>query len=109
VLEGNRNIPRIFESNRKTIGIRVPDNKIIRELVKMLGEPIISTSIHDDDELLEYTTDPDMIAEKWDKLVDIVIDGGPGGFEASTIVDCTGGGISIIRRGKGVEEVENLI
>lgn len=109
ILESNRNIPRIFENNRKTIGIRVPDHPIAIRLVQALGEPLISTSIHDDDALLEYSTDPMRIEEKWGNQVDMVIDGGPGGFQPSTIIDCTGGGVEIVREGKGAEEARTLI
>lgn len=109
ILESNRNIPRIFESNRKTIGIRVPNHPISLALVKALGEPLVSTSIHDDDEMLEYSTDASLIEEKWGNRVDVVIDGGPGGFEPSTMIDCTAGGIEIIREGKGLEEAKALI
>ncbi len=101
ILESGRSIPKIFSEKKKTIGIRVPDNNIARSIVLELGHPIIATSVHDDDEILEYTTDPFLIHEKFEKLVDIVIDGGPGGLEASTILDCTGDGIEVVREGKG--------
>lgn len=102
ILPANNNVPKIFKHRKKTIGIRVPDNIIIRQIVKELGNPIMSTSIHDqEDEIVEYLTDPELIYEKYESLVDAVIDGGYGGIEASTIVDCTGDGISIIRQGKG--------
>lgn len=104
ILEANKNIPRIFSSNKKTIGIRVPDNPITKRLIEELGCPMISTSVHDDDQLLEFSTDPERIHEKWEKLVDMVIDGGPGGFEVSTILDCTGGAVSLVRKGKGSVE-----
>lgn len=109
ILESNRNIPRIFESNRKTIGIRVPNHPISLRLVEALGEPLVSTSIHDDDAMLEYSTDAALIEEKWGNRVDLVIDGGPGGFEPSTMIDCTNGGIEILREGKGVDEAKALI
>lgn len=101
ILEANNNVPRIFHSRKKTIGIRVPDNNIPLEIVKMLGNPIMSTSIHDEDEIIEYTTDPEIIHEKYHKLVDIVVDGGYGDIEASTVIDCTGETPSLIRLGKG--------
>ncbi|MCC6599351.1 MAG: threonylcarbamoyl-AMP synthase [Crocinitomicaceae bacterium] len=101
ILEANRNIPKIFSSNKKTIGIRVPDNPITRMLVKELGSPIIATSVIDEDDIVEYTADPLLIHEKWERLVDLVIDGGPGGLEPSTIIDCTRGTPEIIRVGKG--------
>ena len=102
ILESGRAIPKIFSERKKTIGIRVPDNNIARSIVSGLGYPIIATSVHDDDELLEYTTDPELIHQKFEKLVDIVIDGGPGSFDASTILDCTGEEIKLVRQGKGV-------
>ena len=102
ILEAGRAIPKIFSERKKTIGIRVPDNNIARDIVKKLGHPIIAASVHDDDKLLEYTTDPEMIHEKFEKLVDMVIDGGPGSFDASTILDCTGDQITLVRQGKGV-------
>ncbi len=95
-------VPKLLErSSKKTVGIRVPDNNIIREIVRVLGNPIVSSSIHDDDEVIEYTTDPELIYEKYADLVDIVIDAGYGGNEVSTIVDFTSGEAEIIRQGKG--------
>jgi len=102
ILNGNNNVPKIFQSKKKTVGIRVPDNKIILEIVRELGHPIMSTSVHDDDEIIEYTTDPELIYEKYGKQVDIVIDGGFGDNEPSTIIDCTSGDILILRQGKGI-------
>lgn len=101
ILEANNNVPKYFKGKKKTVGIRVPDNNIIREIVKELGNPILSTSIHDDDEILEYTTDPELIFEKFQEIVDIVVDGGFGELTPSTIVDCTTEEIQIIREGKG--------
>lgn len=100
VLPGNNNLPKSFK-NKKTVGIRIPDNNIIRELVKELGNPIVSTSIYDEDDLLEYTTDPELIYEKWSGLVDVVIDGGYGDNNASTIIDLSGDEIEVLREGKG--------
>jgi len=94
-------VPKMLHQNKKTVGIRVPNNAIARELVRMLGNPILSTSLRDDDEILEYSTDPELIHEKYKDLVDIVIDSGYGGNEPSTIVDCTKEGFEIIRQGKG--------
>lgn len=95
-------VPKLLHrSSKKTVGIRVPDNNIIREIVKLLGNPIVSSSIHDDDEVIEYTTDPELIYEKYADLVDIVIDAGYGGNEVSTIVDFSSGEAEIIRQGKG--------
>ncbi|WP_158837246.1 L-threonylcarbamoyladenylate synthase [Polaribacter sp. L3A8] len=100
ILPGSNNLPKVFKK-KKTVGIRIPDNNIIRTLVESLGNPIVSTSIRDDDEILEYTTDPELIFEKWHKLVDIVIDGGYGDNQASTIIDFTEGYPEVIREGKG--------
>lgn len=95
-------VPKLLErSSKKTVGIRVPDNNIIREIVRLLGNPIVSSSIHDDDDVIEYTTDPELIYEKYADLVDIVIDAGYGGNEVSTIVDFSSGEAEIIRQGKG--------
>ncbi|MFW5792666.1 MAG: L-threonylcarbamoyladenylate synthase [Bacteroidota bacterium] len=104
ILNANNNVPKIFQSRKKTIGIRVPDNNISREIVKELGNPIISTSVYDDDEIVEYITDPELIHEKYQNLIDIVIDGGYGDNEASTVIDCTHDDIEIIRQGKGIVE-----
>jgi tRNA threonylcarbamoyl adenosine modification protein (Sua5/YciO/YrdC/YwlC family) len=104
ILNANNKIPRIFQNRKKTIGIRVPDNPIIRMLVEEYGNPIISTSIYDDDEILEYTTDPELIHENNINIVDIVIDGGYGGNIPSTVLDCTGNEVEVIRQGKGILE-----
>lgn len=101
IFNANKNVPKLLSSNKKTVGIRVPDNTIARSIVKMLGNPIISTSIHDDDEIMEYSTDPELIHEKYEDIVDLVIDGGYGDNEPSTIVDCSAGEFEIIRQGKG--------
>mgnify|MGYP000954056482 FL=1 len=100
ILNTTSSLPKIYK-NKKTVGIRVPYNNIIRELVNALGNPILTTSVKDEDEVIEYTTDPELIYEKYENLVDIVIDGGYGGIEASTVVDCTGDEPEIIRQGKG--------
>ena len=104
ILPGSKNLPNPFKK-RKTVGIRVPDNSIILALVSALGNPIVSTSIRDDDDILEYTTDPELIHEKWGNLVDIVIDGGYGDNEASTIIDLSEEEPVIIRQGKGNLEI----
>ena len=101
LLEASTKVPKILNANKKTVGIRVPDNNIPREIVRELGNPIITTSIHDEDEILEYSTDPELIHEKFDQLVDIVIDGGFGNIEASTVVDCTSGEPELVREGLG--------
>ena len=100
ILPGNNNLPNVFKK-KKTVGIRVPDNNICRAIVRELGNPIVSTSIKDEDEVIEYTTDPELILEKWDNLVDLVIDGGYGDNIASTIIDLTGAEPEVIREGKG--------
>lgn len=100
ILEGNNNLPKAFKK-KKTVGIRVPDNTIARTIVQMLGNPIVSTSIRDEDDIIEYTTDPELILEKWGNLVDAVIDGGYGDNVASTIIDLSGYEPIIIREGKG--------
>ncbi|MFC2106884.1 L-threonylcarbamoyladenylate synthase [Bacteroidota bacterium] len=101
ILNANSNVPRLFQSKKKTVGIRVPDNNIPLDIVRILGNPIMSTSVRDEDEVLEYTTDPELIYEKYSHLVDIVIDGGFGGNIPSTIIDCTFGIPEVIREGKG--------
>jgi len=101
ILEANNNVPRIFKSKKKTVGIRIPDNNIPLEIVRGLGHPILTTSIHDSDEILEYTTDPELIHENFKNMVDLVIDGGYGHNKPSTIVDCTGDKPVIIREGLG--------
>lgn len=100
ILPGNNDLPKVFK-NKKTVGIRVPDNNIIRAIVKELGNPIISTSIYDEDEVLEYSTDPELIFEKWQNIVDVVIDGGYGYNIPSTIIDLSGYEPEVIREGKG--------
>jgi len=104
ILNASSNIPKIFQSKKKTIGIRIPNNSIIRLIIEQLGSPILTTSIRDDDNVVEYTTDPELIYEKYENLVDVVIDAGYGDNEASTIVDCTSGIPIIIRQGKGILE-----
>ncbi|MAB48945.1 MAG: threonylcarbamoyl-AMP synthase [Flavobacteriaceae bacterium] len=100
ILPGSKSLPNPFKK-RKTVGIRVPDNSIALALVSALGNPIVSTSIRDEDDIIEYTTDPELILEKWDNLVDIVVDGGYGGNEASTIIDLSGDTPELVREGKG--------
>jgi tRNA threonylcarbamoyl adenosine modification protein (Sua5/YciO/YrdC/YwlC family) len=101
ILKANNQVPKIFHSKKKTIGIRVPANAIARAIVQALGNPIVSSSIRDDDEVIEYTTDPDLIYEKYQDLVDLLVDGGYGDNEASTVLDCTTEEIEIVREGKG--------
>ena len=100
ILPGNNDLPKEFRK-KKTVGIRVPDNNIALEIVKMLGNPIVSTSIHDEDAVLEYSTDPELIFEKWQNVVDLVIDGGYGDNIGSTIIDLSGHEPVVVREGKG--------
>ncbi len=100
ILEANNQLPKSFKG-RKTIGIRVPDNNIPRLIVEKLGNPILTTSVLDHDEILEYTTDPELILERHDKIVDIVIDGGYGDNVASTIIDLSNDEVEVVREGKG--------
>ena len=103
ILEANNNIPRIFQSKKKTIGIRIPDQPIITNIVREFGTPIMTTSLVDEeDEIGEYLTDPEEIYERYQDKVDIIIDGGYGDNQASTIVDCTDNEIVITRQGKGI-------
>ncbi len=101
ILESNNNVPKIFKHKKKTVGIRIPDNKILLKLVEMLGNPILSTSVHDEDQVIEYTTDPELIFERFEHKVDIVINGGYGGNIPSTIIDCSNGEPIVVREGKG--------
>jgi tRNA threonylcarbamoyl adenosine modification protein (Sua5/YciO/YrdC/YwlC family) len=102
ILEANNHVPKYFKGKKKTVGIRIPDNNIIREIVRELGNPIVSTSIHDEDEVLEYSIEPELIHEKYRDVTDLVIDGGLGEIIPSTIVDFTGEEPVIIRQGKGI-------
>ncbi|MGI6047866.1 MAG: L-threonylcarbamoyladenylate synthase [Petrimonas sp.] len=102
ILPTTSSLPKIYK-NKKTVGIRIPDNLIIREIVEMLGNPVLGTTVKlEEDEEIEYITDPELIHEKWEGIVDIVIDGGFGGIEPSTVVDCTSDEPEIVRQGKGV-------
>lgn len=104
ILNANNNVPRLFKNKKKTVGIRIPDNSIIREIVRELGVPVLSASVRDEDEVIEYSTDPELIHEKFNHIADIVIDGGYGDNEPSTVVDCTGDSYEIVRQGKGILE-----
>ncbi|MBP9032170.1 MAG: threonylcarbamoyl-AMP synthase [Dysgonomonadaceae bacterium] len=101
ILPTTSSLPKIYK-NKKTVGIRVPDSNIVRQLAERLGNPILSTSVKKGDDEIEYLTDPELIHEKWSSIADIVIDGGYGGIEPSTIVDCTGDEPVIVRQGKGI-------
>lgn len=103
ILPTSSELPKIYK-NRKEVGIRIPDNNIVRTLVKELGNPILTMSVRESDDMLEYATDPELICEKYEDMVDIIIDGGYGGLEASTVVDCTTDDFEIIRQGKGILE-----
>lgn len=100
ILPGNNSLPKEFKK-KTTVGIRVPDNSIALEIVRQLGNPIVSTSIRDEDDVIEYTTDPELIFEKWQNLVDMVIDGGYGDNVASTIIDLSENEPIVVREGKG--------
>jgi tRNA threonylcarbamoyl adenosine modification protein (Sua5/YciO/YrdC/YwlC family) len=104
IVKANNQIPKMFKNKKKTVGVRIPANSIIREIVQELGRPVMTTSIHDPDEIIEYTTDPELIWEKYREIADIVINGGFGNNEASTVVDCTGDEIMIVRQGLGLLE-----
>lgn len=106
ILKANNNIPKLFKNNKKTIGIRVPDNPIARTIVHELGNPILTTSIHHEDDIIDYITEPEAIYERYENLVDIVIDGGVGGYTPSTIIDCTGSEPVLVREGLGIVDVE---
>lgn len=101
IFNASSQVPKLLSSKKKTVGIRVPDNNIVREIVRQLGNPIVTASIHDEDEIKEYSTDPELIYEKYQDLVDLVIDGGYGDHVASTVVDLTSGDFEIVREGKG--------
>ena len=102
ILNANKQVTKWFEGNKKTIGIRVPDNAIAQLLIKEINSPLVVTTIHHEDEIVAYMTDPEEIAEKFKHQVDLVIDGGIGGNEVSTILDCTGEDPVVIREGKGI-------
>jgi len=101
ILNASSNVPKILKQKKKTVGIRVPDNNIILEIVRKLGHPILTTSLKEDDEILEYSTDPEIIHDEYKDLVDLVIDGGYGGLIPSTILDCTGDEPVLVREGLG--------
>lgn len=104
ILNSNSSVPKILNAKKKTVGIRVPDNNIPRQIVKELGHPIITSSIQGEDNVIEYSTDPSLIFEKYENLVDIVIDGGYGGNVPSTVIDCSKDYIEIVREGLGSTE-----
>ena len=99
ILPASKKVPRMFDNSRKTIGLRVPDSKILSMIVAELGNPLVTTSIHDEDEVIEYSTDPELIWERYKNQVDLVIDGGYGNNNPTAIVDCTGKEIEVLRYG----------
>lgn len=101
ILQAKNSVPKLFQSKKRTVGIRVPDNLIPRLIVEELGNPIMTASVHDSDEVLEYTVDPTLIYERYFNQVDLVIDGGSGGIEGSTVIDCSKGEPEVLREGKG--------
>ena len=107
ILNASSKVPKILKVRKKKVGIRIPNNSIPREIVKELGNPIVTTSLHDDDKILEYATDPELIYEQYKNQVDLVIDGGYGDNQASTILDYSGEELEIIRQGKG--EINNFL
>ncbi|MES2567616.1 MAG: L-threonylcarbamoyladenylate synthase [Bacteroidota bacterium] len=108
ILEANNNVPKLLKQNKKTVGIRVPDNDICKAIITELGNPIITTSLHNqDDEIMEYFVDPEVIHREYEKKVDMVIDGGFGNIYASTVLDCSGDEIVVLREGLGSLEILN--
>ena len=106
VLTATNEIPRLFDTNRKEIGIRIPDNPIVKEITRQLGNPLVTTSLHDDeDEIMDYFIDPYEIYERYDSKVDLIIDGGYGNLLASTVVECVDGNVEILRQGAGILEI----
>jgi tRNA threonylcarbamoyl adenosine modification protein (Sua5/YciO/YrdC/YwlC family) len=101
VLKASGEVPKLFKSAKKTIGIRVPNHPVALALLRELGQPLVVSSVHDEDDLLEYTTDPELIAERWGHAVDLVVDGGIGQLEASTVIDCSSGEPEVVREGLG--------
>ncbi|MBM72359.1 MAG: threonylcarbamoyl-AMP synthase [Crocinitomicaceae bacterium] len=107
ILPYGGNVPKLFRSSKKTIGIRVPDNTIVQEILKEIGKPLIVSSVHDDDDILEYTTDPELIEERYGHAVDAVVHGGFGELYASTIIDCSYGIPEVLRKGRG--DIESIL
>ena len=105
ILKANHNVPKIFHNRKKSVGIRIPNHNVPREIVRMLGNPIVTTSIHADDKIVDYMTDPELIHEKYEKLVDIVVASEFGGKIPSTIIDCSDGDFEVVREGAGSSEI----
>ena len=101
VLPASNQVPKLYKSSKKTIGIRVPDHSVALAILKALGKPLVVSSVHDDDDVLEYTTNPELIDERWGHAVDMTVDGGIGHLHASTVVDCTGDEPEVVREGLG--------
>ncbi len=101
ILEANNRMPKIVKGRKKTVGIRIPDNNIALAIVEELGHPLITSSVHDEDDIIEYMTDPEMMYEKYQYDIDLLVDGGYGDNRASTVIDCTDGRITLLRQGKG--------
>ncbi|MCF8231468.1 MAG: threonylcarbamoyl-AMP synthase [Bacteroidales bacterium] len=102
LLEANHKVPKLYKNKKRIIGARIPHNNIALHIVERLGKPMLTSSVHDEDSIIDYTTDPELIHERYHKLVDYVADGGPGDNEASTVVDCRDDAIEVVRQGKGV-------
>lgn len=107
ILNASSKVPKVLGAKQKTVGIRIPDNDIPRMIVRELGNPVITTSLHDEDEVIEYATDPELIYEKYKNVVDLVIDGGYGGNVASTVVDASEDEFEVVREGLG--EIDRYI
>ena len=105
LLEASNEVPSLFRSKKKTIGLRIPDHPIIQELIEALGRPLVSTSLHDLDEIVAYPSDPELIAEQWESVVDVMVDGDFGHIVASTIIDCTSGEAVLLREGAGSSDI----
>ncbi|MEL6922994.1 MAG: L-threonylcarbamoyladenylate synthase [Bacteroidota bacterium] len=103
ILRANGEVPKLFKNNKKTIGVRVPENEIAQQILQTLGRPILSLSLKSDDLILEYPTDPFEIFEHFQHEVDIVIDGGAGSNVPSAVLDCTGNEVVVVR--EGVREI----
>jgi len=105
ILKSSRLVPKLFQTNKKTVGIRVPDNIIIRSLLEQLGHPLVSASVHAEDEIIDYLTDPTEIYEQFENQIDLMIDGGMGDNQPSTIIDCVDGEPILLREGKGEVDI----
>ncbi|MBI2258282.1 MAG: threonylcarbamoyl-AMP synthase [Flavobacteriia bacterium] len=103
ILQAGNEVQKVFQSNRKEIGIRIPDSLFLHKLVQLLGNPIATSSLHDEeDEIMEYFTDPNEIYQRYENQIEMIVDGGLGNIYPSTVVDCTSDEIEILRQGIGV-------